>query len=149
MASTAQGRTPVHLWIVGILSLIWSAFGCYDYVMSVSHNQKYLSMYGSSAADMIAWLNSMPVWAVAAWAVGVWGALAGSLLLLVRSRHALTAFVLSLLGLLVSTVYQFAMSSEPLGARTGTMIVMEVVIWAIALFLVGYSRAMANRGVLR
>jgi hypothetical protein len=40
------------------------------------------------------------------WALGVWGALAGSMLLLLRSRRAVTAFAASLVGLAVSTGYQ-------------------------------------------
>jgi len=63
MATTAETRTPVHLWIVGVLATIWNAFGCYDYFMSETRNEKYLSMYGSSANDMIAYLNSFPAWA--------------------------------------------------------------------------------------
>lgn len=148
MATTAARGTPAHLWIVGILGTIWSAFGCYDYVMSQTRNVKYLSMAGGSATDVIAWLDGMPAWAVAAWAVGVWGALAGSLLLLVRSRHAVTAYALSLAGLLISTVYQFGMAAQPPGTSNG-MIVMEIVIWVIALFLLGYARVMANKDVLR
>ena len=42
MATTAQARTPVHLWIVGILSLLWNCFGAYDYLMTRTHNMEYL-----------------------------------------------------------------------------------------------------------
>ena len=31
MQETVTARTPAHLWIVGILSLLWSCFGAYDY----------------------------------------------------------------------------------------------------------------------
>lgn len=150
MATTATGRsTPAHLWIVGILATVWNAFGCYDYFMSETHNEKYLSMYGSSAQDMIAYLDSFPTWAIGAWAVGVWGALAGSLLLLARSRHAVLAYAISLLGLLVLTVYQYGMSHPVAAMRTTGMNVMELVIWAIGIFLLWYAWTMEKKGVLR
>ena len=149
MATTAEARTPVHLWIVGVLATIWNAFGCYDYFMSETRNEKYLSMYGAAANDMIAYLNSFPAWAIGAWALGVWGGLAGSLLLLARSRHAVLAYALSLLGLLVLTVYQHVLSSAPASLKTSSMTMMEVVIWVIALFLLWYAWTAEKKGVLR
>ena len=41
MATTAQVRTPVHLWIVGIVALLWNAIGCYDYLMTRMRNTDY------------------------------------------------------------------------------------------------------------
>lgn len=149
MATRAGGRTPAHLWIIGALATIWNAFGSYDYVMSVTRNEKYLSMYGSSASDVIAYLNSFPGWAIAAWALGVWGGLAGSLLLLARSRHAVLAFAGSLLGLLVLTVYQYGMAGAPASAKTSGMMVMELTIWAVAIFLLYYAWMMQKRAILR
>jgi hypothetical protein len=149
MATTAQARTPAHIWIVGILATIWNAFGCYDYFMSETRNEKYLSMYGGAANDMIAYLNSFPAWAIGAWALGVWGGLAGSLLLLARSRHAVLAYAISLLGLLVLTVYQHLLSTPPASLKSGSMMIMEVVIWAIALFLLWYAWTAEKKGLLR
>ena len=36
MATAHSGPTPKHLWVVGILSLLWNGYGAYDYTMS--HN---------------------------------------------------------------------------------------------------------------
>ena len=43
MATTAESRTPVHVWIVGILSLLWSCFGSYDYTMTRMRNMDYIA----------------------------------------------------------------------------------------------------------
>jgi hypothetical protein len=42
MQQVVSMRTPVHLWIVGILSLLWNAMGCFDYVMTRMRNTDYL-----------------------------------------------------------------------------------------------------------
>ena len=34
MATAISGATPKHLWVVGILSLLWNCFGAYAYTMS-------------------------------------------------------------------------------------------------------------------
>lgn len=139
-------RTPTHLWIVGAMSAVWNAFGCFDYVMTQARNQSYLAHFSEAQR---AYFESYPAWADAAWACGVWGALAGSLLLLARSRFAVHAFGVSLAGLLVSTIYQYAMTTLPKDMVSDMMIVMSVLIWAVAVGLLAYAWLMNARGVLR
>ena len=31
-------KAPIHLWIVGILSLLWNSFGGYNYTMTRTRN---------------------------------------------------------------------------------------------------------------
>jgi hypothetical protein len=137
---------PAHLWIVGILALLWNAFGAFDYVMSQIQNDAYLAHF--SEADRL-YFNAFPAWMEAAWALGVWGGLLGSLLLLARSRHAEFAFGLSLLGLLAATIYQHLLSAMPADLKTGAMLAMNVVIWAVAIALFIYAHRMRTRGMLR
>jgi hypothetical protein len=146
MATTVQDHTPVHLWIVGIVALLWNAYGCYDYVMSVMANQAYMSQF---TADQIAYWDSLPSWLTAFWALGVWGALAGSLLLLARSRHAVLAFGLSLLGIVVSFGYQMAATEMPASMQEGAMAIMPWVIFIVGVALFLYSRNMEKKGVIR
>ena len=140
------GRAPAHLWIVGGVSTLWNAFGCYDYVMTTTRNAAYLAMF---TPEQRAYFDAFPSWVVATWAFGVWGALAGSLLLLARSRHAVTAFAVSLAGLAISTFYSYVLSSPPPGMDTPAMIALNVAIWAAAIGLLAYAIAMRKRGVLR
>lgn len=147
MATIAEGRnTPVHLWIVGILALLWNAFGCYDYLMTETANQAYLSQY---PADALAYMNGLPKWTTAMWALGVWGGLAGSLLLLMRLRYAVWAFALSFIGAVVGLGYQMFMTQMPASMKTGAMAAIPWGIIAICAFLLWYSWSMEKKGVLR
>lgn len=141
-------RTPVHLWIVGAIALLWNAFGCYDYVMTQRNDAEYLASMGMTETQR-AYYETFPMWLEGAWAVGVWGAFAGAVLLLLRSRWAVTAFALSLLGLAVSTLYQLFLSSPPEGMFTPAIIAMQAVIWAAAIFFLVYAMRMRKAGVLR
>jgi hypothetical protein len=136
----------MHLWIVGALATLWNAFGCFDYLMTQTRNEQYLAGFTDPQR---AYFESFPLWMEAVWALGVWGGLAGSLLLLARSRHAVTAFAVSLAGLALSTVYQYVLNSPPEDMTTGAMVAMNVVIWAVAIGLLVYSLRMRGRGVLR
>ena len=144
-------KTPWHLWAIGIVTLIWNAFGAWDYIMTQQRNEAYLASTmepaGVSVADAIAYFDAYPVWADAAWALGVWGAVAGSILLLLRSRFAVPAFVISFFGLVVTTLYSIAV---PLPMPDQTVpIVFTIVIWIVTLALILYSRNMTKKTVLK
>src|SRR5688500_9135122 len=98
--AVVTNHTPMHLWVVGGLSLLWSAFGCYDYLMTRNRDTEYLAsmMPQVDPNAMLAWVDGFPVWAQFGWGLGVWGGLAASILLLMRSRWAVWAFALSLIG---------------------------------------------------
>ena len=142
-ATVGATRTPVHLWIVGILALCWNAFGCVDYVMTETHNEAWLAM---ATPEVRTWIDATPAWMIAFWALGVWGGLLGSLLLVLRNRHAVEAYALSLIGATVSLIYQVGISPMP-GADAMSMI-LPVVIVLIAGFLLYYARSMRAKGVL-
>jgi hypothetical protein len=146
MQQAVSARAPAHLWIVGVLALLWNAFGCYDYLMTNLHNPAYLSAF---PADQLAYLNSLPAWLTAFWALGVWGGLAGSLLLLARSRYAVLAFGLSVLGIVVSFGYQMLATQRPASMTDGAMKAMPWIILVIGLFLLWYSRNSEKQGLLR
>lgn len=139
------GRAPLHLWIVGVAAALWNGFGAFDYLMIQTGNPAYLARFSDAHR---AYFESFPASMEAAWALGVWGGLAGSLLLLARSRHATLAFGASLAGVAGSSVYQFVLSSPP-EAMTGGMIAMTVAIWIVAIGLFVYAREMRGRGALR
>ena len=148
----ATCKTPWHLWVVGLVSLLWNAFGAYDYIMSKTENREYLASMmepaGVSVDTAITYMNSMPLWANIGWGLGVWGAVAGSIMLLLRNRFALHAFVVSLVGLVLGTVHQLT-NPIPGMTDTTTPMIFMFVIFVITLLLLWYSRAMIARGVLR
>jgi hypothetical protein len=146
MQQAVPARTPAHLWIVGILSLLWNCFGCYDYTMTNLHNAAYLAKY---PADQLAYWQSLPGWLTAFWALGVWGGLAGSVLLLLRSRYAVHAFAVSVLGIVVSFGYQMFATVMPASMKQGAMAMMPWVIFVIGVVLLWYAMRESKSGVLR
>lgn len=147
MATQALQRVPAHLWVFGILSLIWNAFGACDYMMTELGNTAWFEMMGLGEEEL-AWAQSFPAWAVAAWAVGVWGSVLGSVLLLARSRHAAPVYLASIVGAVVAFAYQFT-SDRPVSMQGGAAMVMPVVILMLIVAQWLYARRMAAAGVLR
>ncbi len=140
-------KTPVHLWIVGVLSLLWNAGGAYDYLMSQLGNEQYLSMLTDAQR---AYIEGVPTWFEAVWAIGVWFSVFGSILLLLRSRIAGSAFAISLGGLLASSVYSYGIADPSALAISGTFaLVFSAAIVVVLILLWIYARTMTRRGVLR
>jgi hypothetical protein len=137
-------KTPWHLWAVGVVSLLWNAMGGLDYTMSHMHSARWMEQY---TPDQMAWFNAFPIWATSCWAFGVWGAIAGSLLLLLRSRWAVPAFGVSLLGFIGSHIYQFT-SNAPAGLNTGTGTIFAAVLALVAVALLLYAQRMRKQGWL-
>ncbi len=136
--------TPWHFWVVAAVAVLWNGFGGYDYTMSHLQGETYYRQMGMSEAAVAA-VASYPSWMHAVWAVGVWGSVAGSVLLLLRMRWAFHAFALSTLGAVGALAYNLAVP----GLTEVMSPVMPAVIVVICLFFVWYAWTMTKRGVLR
>ena len=137
-------RTPIHLWIVGILAVLWNAGGAFDYTATQYRIESYMNQF---SPEQLEYFYGFPVWMDAAWAIAIWASVLGSLSLLLRKAWAVWLFGLSILGLAVSTVYNFVLTDgmAVMGSAGATF---TGAIWVIALFLYFYAKAMAARKVL-
>ena len=142
--SPSAVKTPFHLWIVAILAVLWNAIGAYDYIATQYRIESYMSKF---TAEQLEYFYAFPTWMDAAWAVGIWGSVLGSLFLLFRNAWAIFFFGASILGLAVSSIYNFVLSDglAVMGEGAGTF---TAIIWAVALFLLYYSKAMIAKKVL-
>jgi hypothetical protein len=148
MSTTPQGsrsRAPWHLWVVGIVALLWNAMGAFDYLMTQTKNQAYM---GQFTPEQLQYYYSFPAWVVSAWAIAVWGAVLGSLLLLFRRALAYWVFVVSFLGLALSTLYTLVLSDglRIMGGPGALAFTAAIVVVAILLIL--YAAAQKKRRVL-
>ena len=135
-------KVPRHLWIVGVLAVLWNAIGAFDYTASQLRLDFYMSQF---TPEQLAYFYGFPAWAVAAWAIAVWGALLGSVGLLLRKAWAVWMF-----GLPSSAWCHVQLRADGRPDMMGTGgLMFTAVIWVIAFSLYFYARAMARRGVLR
>jgi hypothetical protein len=148
MQQAVSARAPAHLWIVGILSFLWNCFGGYDYTMTRLKNTNYLSQMGDPNV-ILSYVNGMPMYAQIGWGLGVWCALLGSVLLLMRSRYAVHAFAVSLVGALLSFGGQYLGPPPPAEMNSGAMKYVPMLIIALAIAQLWYAWREAREVVLR
>ena len=150
MQEAVSARTPAHLWIVGILSLLWNCFGGYDYVMTRMRNTDYIAAMTPASMRTLLWRG---------WTVSRCGRIrlgarrlgrrcAASILLLMRSRYAVRAFGLSLLGAVIGLGYQMAkppcLAMKVYGRRHADVIIVV----ALGLFLYAWRTARERSAAL-
>ena len=134
-------KVPWHLWVAGVVTLLFNAMGIVSYLTTK------LGMLAEMGLipEQIAFMESYPAWISAFWALGVWGAFSGSVLLLMRSRWAVAAMVVGTIGLIGTTLGNYVVLDVPAAMQAPAL---DAAIWTVTLFLLFYSRAMAKSGVL-
>ena len=138
-------KAPWHVWLIGVFALLFNSIGVFDFVMSRVQGAEYQASAGMTPAQ-IAHYPAMPGWMTAVWAIGVFGAFAASILLLLRNKLALPVFVVSLAAFLVSLLYTYVLTGG--GAVMGQqMAIMSAVIAGLLVFFIWYSKLMTARGL--
>jgi hypothetical protein len=144
-AAVQPAKTPWHLWVVGVVSLLWNSVGAFDFVMTQTKNAAYMSGFTPAQRE---YYYGFPFWVVAAWGIAVWGGVLGSLLLLLRKCLAVLLFLSSVISMVLTDIYMFVLSGgrEVMGG-VGPL-VFSAVIFVVGVLLLAYACSMRKRGVL-
>jgi hypothetical protein len=137
-------KVPWHLWLVGILGLLFNSVGAFDYLMTQTRNESYMGRFTPEQLEV---LYGLPTWLVAFWGLAVWGGAVGALLMLLRKSLAAPVLLVSLLAMMATAIHDFV-SADGLYETGGTGAGFVLLIFVLALGLWLYARAMGERGVL-
>jgi uncharacterized membrane protein YczE len=138
MNDNGTAKPAASFWIVAVLGLLWNSFGAYLYTMAKLDPATTLASAPPAMQDYVA---NMPLWGHLGWSVGIWASFLGSVLMLLRSRHAVTAFLASGIGAVVSYAAQ--------GMAGVLEAAQPVVILVVIVFLWWFSKNEAAKGTLR
>jgi len=134
-------KAPVHLWVVGLLLVLWNGWGVALAIAAQSHS---LPM---TDPEIAAYFASQPFWFVFFADIGPIAGVAGAVALLLQSRWAPTLFVVQLGAIALANAYEVAAGTSLLltssESRVGSLVLAVMICGQIA-----YARAMAKRGVL-
>lgn len=126
----SEKRAPWHLWTVGVVALLWNAVRAMDFLMTQTRNEQNMSQF---TPEQLKYFYGFPAWMI---------------MLLTRKSLAVPVFLVSLIAMVLTTIYQFGLSNEleVVGDPLSLVFTAAIFLIAVALFL--YARAMQKRGRL-
>ncbi len=119
--------------------------GVMSFMLTEMKVEAVMSRYPQQQRD---YFESFPLWAVAFWAIGVFGGVIGCVLLLLKKRLASPVLFASLIGAIVSNLGGlFLLGGMNVMRETGGLgfTAVPIVFGAV---MAGYAHAMGKKGVL-
>jgi hypothetical protein len=151
--STTEFKSPPatpgtwHLWVVGLVSLVWNAGSCYSQVMVLTHNERYFRA-GQMTPEMVEYFTTRPLLYDLAANVSVWGGVVAAIGLLMRKSWTVPWVVVSQAAMGLNCIYTLVSpdANKALGAKGSIPAIILVVLGAL---LVVYTIKMKRHGLLR
>ena len=142
---TATPGRPWHLWLIGIIGGLWSSIGVISFMLTQTRVEAVMRRFPPQQRQ---YFESFPLWAVAFWAIGVFGGVIGCLLLLLRNRLAFHVVLASVIGAIVGNLGGLFLlgGMEVMGGTSDLGLTVFPIV--VAAFLAYYARAMSKKGVL-
>lgn len=128
-------------WVLGLFMLLWNLMGCINFLIQM--NPEMISSYRDTEQAII---QGRPIWATISFAVAVFGGALACVVLLLRRALSYYLFIVSLLGVIITTIHTLGIDVQFSGGEIIGIIVMPN---AVAVFLVWYSKYVENKSWLR
>lgn len=142
----SQPKTPVWYWILAVIAVLWNAIGAFDYAATKLRLDFYMSAF---TPEQLEFFYGFPAWYSAVWAIAVWTAFIGSLMLVFRMKLAALTFLISIVSFIVSAIYIYGFTNglEIMGGF-GALIFSGVIFVSLLVFF-WLARWASLRGILK
>lgn len=134
---TIRGRAPIWLSAGALGGIAWNIFGAVQFAGSVTETEASLIASGLTP-EQAAVMTSYPAWMTVAFALGVFGGLVGSVLLLLRRAAAMPVLLASLVAYVALWIGDAVYGV--FAAMGATQVVILTLVVAIAAALYAVSR---------
>ena len=135
-------RAPWHLWVVGVVALLWNASGAYTIMASQA------GRFPNQSAVELAYYAAQPTWFAIAVDIALVTGIAASVALLLRNRAAAWLFAISLVAMVSTNAYDLAAGTSLVIGNTGAAVATGIIA-LLGILELAYATAMKKRGVLR
>jgi hypothetical protein len=134
-------RPPIHLWLVGILLLLWNCWGLFASIAA------QIDLLPDMPADASVYFDRQPSWFMVFADLSPLAGVAGSLALLVQSRWAPILYMAQIVVLGIANVYEVVVGTSLLLTNRWTVL-STLFLLAILAGQVLYARHLLRRGLL-
>ena len=139
---TNQTKPDTSFWIIGVLALLWNLSGMMTFFMEVFITPEALAALSDAERALY---ETTPVWTKVVFAIAVFGGTAGCIFLLIRKTLAIRLFNISLLAVLIQMSY-YLLLTKAMEVYGSVSLIMPLLVTAIAVFLLWYSKSAKIKG---
>lgn len=138
-----MSKRPIGFVILATVLLLWALAGVGSFAAHVLVGER---MAADQGAWDLAFYRALPAWFAWDYALATLAALAGAIALLLRSRHALWLYGLSLAGVVIQFGYVFAATDLLPHKGAAATLPFPLFIAAMACVQIAVARLAARRG---
>ena len=135
-------KAPWHLYLIGFAAVLWNLAGVFDFLATATQFEPYMQRMPEGAREYWA---SLPDTIYSIWALSVFSALAGSVMLLRRQLWAVRVLALAA----TATIFSMAATYSRPAPDADLNRVVAVCLIVVSLLVLNYAFHQAKRGVLR
>ena len=141
----STNKPNIGFWMIGAIALLWNLMGVSQYLMQAYKTEAWKAQYSAEQLEMFA---NLPSWYTAVFAIAVFASTIACILLLLRKKAAISAFLIGLIAVLIQTGYNIFINeaSKDYGGFEYAMLIM---IPFVAALLWWYSKICDQKGLLR
>lgn len=136
-------KTPRWYWIVAGLALLWMLFGVLAFIMDPLTDESALEQMSEAQRELF---EARPVWLFVIYGIAVFSGLAGAVGLVMRRGWAVTAFLVSLVFVVVQFFYVLFVLDAIGRIGAAEALPFPLVILAIGAGLLWFSLLSRRRG---
>ena len=103
MTDNSSARAPWHLWVLGIVTLLYGILAAYDSVQTLIAGEDYMRATGMKDAQL-SYFTTTPWWFDAASFVSTWSGMLAAAALLLRKRIAALLYAVGAAATFVSAI---------------------------------------------
>ena len=144
MSEESIGGTPRSFLIISVAALVWNLFGVMSYIMHVTISSEALAQLPEAERALY---ESSPAWVTGAFALAVFSGVLGCVGLLLKKAWSVPVFLVSLIAIVLQFTYWLFMTAS-IEVHGMQAVIMPLLVTAIGVFLVWYSRHAKNKGWL-
>jgi hypothetical protein len=130
-------------WVIGVFAFLWNFLGSMNFFMQM--NTDVVAAFPETHRAII---EGRPVWATAAFGLGVIGGAVGALLLLLRKSVAFQIFIVSLGGIAVTMIHTIGVAGSRNDFGAFEIVIMILMPVVVAAFLIWYTKRAKYKGQL-
>lgn len=135
---------PIWFKVIAVIALLWNLLGVLAFVGQMFMTPEMLAELPAAEQELYA---NTPIWATAAFAVGVFCGAIGSLFLLLKKSLATALLAFSLFGVLIQMLHSIFISKS-LDVLGPSAAIMPTIVILIGIFLVWLANKAQKQGWL-